>query len=155
MQPSSRESNVRSSVLGRASLVANLVICIAFLSACSGKTDQGQPQPEMVKSIEEDGAAVSQSQSQPAAVKKFDEVIDEAHCLSCHAPRNKVGAPTWKAVAKKYKKDNAAVVEAYLASKIAHGGAGVWGRVSMPPYPELSESELKVAVHGLLEQGKK
>lgn len=153
MQPNSREKKARSNVLGRALLVANLAICFAPLSACSGKTDQGMPLSEVVKSIEGEGGEAVQSQSQPVAIKTFDEVVDEAHCLSCHTPKNKVGAPTWKAVARKYRKDKAAAVEAHLTAKITHGGSGVWGRVNMPPYPELNESDMKVAVQGIMVAG--
>lgn len=111
-------------------LAVNLALCLVALTGCDSQTEQDKPLPKKVKS--------------------FDETIAEARCLSCHLPDNKVGAPSWKDVAKKYKKDKASTVEAHLTNKIVRGGSGVWGRVNMPPHPELSKPELKVMVRGIL-----
>ncbi len=59
-----------------------------------------------------------------------------------------MGSPVWQQVAARYKKDNNAGI--FLARKIAHGGSGSWGKMDMPPYPELTESELQVIVQGIL-----
>lgn len=59
-----------------------------------------------------------------------------------------MGSPVWRQVAAKYKMDNNA--GNFLAYKIAHGGSGSWGKMDMPPYPELTEAELQVIVQGIL-----
>ncbi len=83
----------------------------------------------------------------------FDKLVAEAQCLSCHAPKNHMGAPTWKQVAKKYQKDRSEALEAQLVYKVAHGGSGSWGKMSMPPYPELKTAEVRILVQGILATG--
>ncbi|HEX5364770.1 MAG TPA: hypothetical protein VFW59_10920 [Gallionella sp.] len=140
MQSSSREKknaargrSAWGSVRGNA--IVHLVWCAVVLSGCGGEVGPDKTEREKAKS--------------------FDQAIADARCLSCHLPGNKVGAPSWKEVAKKYKKDKKDVAESYLANKIAHGGSGVWGRVNMPPHAELSQEELAVMARGILAAGKK
>ena len=70
-------------------------------------------------------------------------------CLICHNIDNKVVGPSFKAVAEKYaaQKEEASIA---LLLKIKNGGAGQWGRVPMPPHPNVPESELKDIVTWLL-----
>lgn len=132
MRLNKQEGGVSRGVVERPLWLLNLVLCISLLPACGAKVEHAKAPPEKIKT--------------------FAEVVDEAHCLSCHSPKNHVG-PSWKAVAGKYRNVEASAVEAHLISKIAHGGSGAWGRVDMPPYPELSESELREVVRGLLAEG--
>jgi cytochrome c551/c552 len=41
-----------------------------------------------------------------------------------------------------------------LANKITQGGGGVWGKMDMPPFPELTPAELQVLALGVLASGK-
>ena len=62
-------------------------------------------------------------------------------CLICHNVDNKVVGPAFKAVAEKYSAQKKEATQA-LVLKIKNGGAGQWGRVPMPPHPNVPESEL-------------
>lgn len=84
----------------------------------------------------------------PAAAAPAKAVLSEADalalakksgCLVCHTIDKKVVGPAWKDVAAKYRGDAGA--EARLMDKIAKGGGGVWGSVTMPPSPKLGEAD--------------
>lgn len=68
-------------------------------------------------------------------------------CLICHNVDNKVVGPAFKAVAEKYRGQDAA---ANLVLKVTNGGAGQWGRVPMPPHPNVPQDELKNIVAWIL-----
>ncbi len=87
-------------------------------------------------------------------VRTYDELIVDSSCLSCHAQNNRMGAPTWKKVAKRYKKEKVEIAVPKLMDKIAHGGAGVWGKMNMPPNTDLSADELKLLAEVILATGK-
>jgi cytochrome c len=87
-----------------------------------------------------------------APVESFDQLIANHNCLGCHAPGNRMNLPVWHEVAKKYQ--NKPDAAAYLSHKIKTGGSGAWGKMDMPPYQELEESELKVIVQQVLASNK-
>lgn len=60
--------------------------------------------------------------------------------MACHTVDKKIVGPAFKAIASKYAADNASITP-QLASKIRHGGRGVWGPVPMPANPKVSEAE--------------
>ncbi len=71
-------------------------------------------------------------------------------CMTCHAVDSHVVGPSFKAVAARYKGDpNAPVV---LYRKIRMGGAGVWGKTPMPPYPQASDQDLHAIISWVLAQ---
>jgi cytochrome c len=88
--------------------------------------------------------------SAPPPIRPFEQLVADMKCNSCHLPGNKMGAPSWKDVAKKYKKEKLEVIEQQLTIKISRGGSGAWGRMDMPPHPELKQAELKVLALGIL-----
>ncbi|MDX8379658.1 MAG: c-type cytochrome [Gallionella sp.] len=61
------------------------------------------------------------------------------NCLTCHSIDKKNVGPAWKEVAAKYRGDVTA--EDFLTRKIAQGGRGVWGSMSMPAYPHINETD--------------
>ena len=126
-------SNLTGGIVSYARVAVNLALFSVVLAGCGGDSDQGRPLPEKTKS--------------------FDEIIADAHCLACHLPNNKMGVPSWKDIATKYRKEKSDAANAHLANKITRGGSGAWGRMSMPPYPELNEADLKVVVRGILASG--
>ena len=69
-------------------------------------------------------------------------------CLACHSIDKKLLGPAWKHVAAINRDDPAA--EARLMDKIAKGGSGVWGKIDMPAYPDLSEENRRVLVKFIL-----
>ena len=76
-------------------------------------------------------------------------VAKKSDCLACHAIDHKVVGPGWRDVAAKYRGDASA--EAYLVTKIAQGGSGVWGSMKMPAHPKLSETDLTTLARFILE----
>lgn len=87
----------------------------------------------------------------PVPVEKVgtaEEIIDRSACLGCHHDGNTMNVPTWAAVAAKYKGNKDA--EAFLLTKIPHGGSGSWGKMEMPPFADLSKAEVRVVVQGIL-----
>ncbi|RYF71208.1 MAG: c-type cytochrome [Comamonadaceae bacterium] len=63
------------------------------------------------------------------------------NCMSCHAVERKVLGPSYKDIAAKYKDDKTAADR--LAVKIVKGGSGVWGPLSMPANPQVSEADAR------------
>ena len=76
------------------------------------------------------------------------KLIEAGTCLSCHRMNSKSIGPAYSAVARRYKADAGA--RARLVSKIRGGGSGVWGDVSMPAHPQLSEAEASEMVAYIL-----
>lgn len=83
--------------------------------------------------------------------ESFSEIIAKSNCLACHQQGNQMGTPTWSEVAERYKGNMKA--ENFLINKISDGGSGSWGNMDMPPYYELSKTELKTIVQGILAHG--
>jgi len=69
-------------------------------------------------------------------------------CLACHNVAVKVVGPAYKDIAAKYEKDSAA--QAKIAEQIHKGGSGKWGPVLMPPFPMVSDAEVKVLTDWIL-----
>jgi cytochrome c len=71
-------------------------------------------------------------------------LIEASNCLACHQfDRTSIG-PSYRRVAEKYTGDTTATER--LVNKILRGGRGVWGEVSMPAHPALSEREATLMV---------
>ena len=69
-------------------------------------------------------------------------------CLACHALDKKLLGPAWKHVAAINR--DIPDAEARLMTKIAKGGSGVWGKIDMPAYPDLSEEKRRILVRFIL-----
>lgn len=62
-------------------------------------------------------------------------------CMGCHGIERKVVGPAFKDVAAKYRTDKTAVD--HLTLKIKQGGSGVWGKVTMPANPQVSDADAR------------
>ena len=71
-------------------------------------------------------------------------LIEGGDCLSCHQLNRKSIGPAYRDVARKYLADTSA--RARLSKKIREGGSGVWGPVSMPAHPALSDAQAAAMV---------
>lgn len=69
-------------------------------------------------------------------------------CVACHSTERKLIGPSYRDVAAKYK--GQATAQAVLEQKIRNGGSGVWGALSMPPNPGVSDPDLKRIVDWIL-----
>jgi cytochrome c551/c552 len=77
-------------------------------------------------------------------------ILDRNACLSCHAAQQKVVGPAYHDVAVKYSGDRDA--QSKVAASIRGGGAGKWGAVTMPPFPNLSPADLQLLADFVLKQ---
>ena len=66
-------------------------------------------------------------------------VSQELGCSACHAAKQQLVGPSWQAIAKRYKGDQAKILER-IKSNVNEGGSGNWteatGGVPMPPQPQ-------------------
>jgi cytochrome c len=67
------------------------------------------------------------------------KLIEGNDCLSCHQFNRKSIGPAYVDVARKYHDDSTAT--ARLVRKIRGGGSGVWGSVTMPAHPAVTEEQ--------------
>lgn len=70
------------------------------------------------------------------------------NCMACHTVEKKLVGPAYKEVAAKYAGQADAV--AMLTAKVQKGGVGVWGKVPMPPNPQVNEADAKTLVEWVL-----
>lgn len=94
-------------------------------------------------------AAISSASAH--AAPDMQALAEKNGCFSCHSVQNKIVGPAFADVAAKYKGD--AEAPARLAQKVRDGGKGVWGRIPMPPHPNLKEDEAKQLVNWVLSTG--
>ncbi len=71
-------------------------------------------------------------------------LIEASDCLSCHQWSRKSVGPAYVNVARKYHHDSTAT--ARLLRKIREGGSGVWGKVTMPAHPALTDVQASAMV---------
>jgi cytochrome c len=75
-------------------------------------------------------------------------LIEGSDCLSCHQFSRKSIGPAYVDVARKYHDDSTAI--ARLVRKIRQGGSGVWGKVTMPAHPKLTDEQASAMVAYIL-----
>ncbi|WP_092970654.1 c-type cytochrome [Ralstonia sp. NFACC01] len=85
------------------------------------------------------------------AAPDMQALADRSGCFSCHSMHAKIVGPAFADVAAKYKGDADAPTR--LAQKVRDGGKGTWGRIPMPPHPNLKEDEAKQLVAWVLSSG--
>lgn len=117
-------------------LTSFMVPLLAVLYGCQPEESTQQPAK---------GNAATPAVSGANATMKLAKDIG---CLACHSIDKKLLGPAWKNVAAINRDDPAA--EARLMNKIAKGGSGVWGKIAMPAYPDLSEENRRVLVKFIL-----
>ena len=88
----------------------------------------------------------------PAALTDAKALAVKMGCLNCHQIDNKILGPAFKDVAKKYagKADG----HAKVTHQITNGGMGQWGPIPMPPFKQLSSSEVNTLAEWVLSQSK-
>ncbi|MFO1330087.1 MAG: c-type cytochrome [Rubrivivax sp.] len=74
-----------------------------------------------------------------AASHDGETLAKKHNCLACHQSGAKVVGPAYRDVAAKYRSQPDAA--SLLAERIRSGGSGVWGPLSMPPMPNVTEPE--------------
>ena len=71
-------------------------------------------------------------------------------CLGCHAMTQKIVGPAYHDVAERYRKNPKALET--VMENIKAGGANKWSAVPMPPFPALTDAELKALAQFVLSQ---
>ena len=76
------------------------------------------------------------------------DLAKKKNCMACHSAERKLVGPSYKDVAARYAGQSGAV--AALTAKVMKGGVDVWGKVPMPPNPQVNEAEAKILVEWIL-----
>ncbi len=131
---------------------------LTYAVSVNDKTDTSRMDPaNLFVSVEYvegyDRAASTMGHQQGVANISGKNLIQTLDCKSCHKEAEKSIGPAYTDVAKKYEKDPNA--SSYLMQKIVKGGSGVWGEVSMPSHPALSQGDLTQIVSYVLGLAKK
>jgi sulfite dehydrogenase len=98
-----------------------------------------RPAPPKVADVP--AAIQSLTPAGPAMPRDAQAIITASNCAACHAPDRKVVGPAFRDIAARYAGRSDAAVQ--IANSIRTGGSGKWGPVPMPPFPGLSDEELK------------
>ncbi len=81
-----------------------------------------------------------------------EALLKKGNCMGCHKMEGKLVGPGFADVAKKYKGDKGAAAK--LETKVAKGGAGVWGTMPMPAMAQVKPEDIKAMVAFILAQAK-
>ena len=79
-------------------------------------------------------------------------LLKKGNCMGCHKMEGKLVGPGFMEVAKKYKGD--ATAQAKLETKVAKGGAGVWGTMPMPAMNNVKPEDTKAMIAYILGMAK-
>lgn len=69
------------------------------------------------------------------------ELAKTSGCLTCHSPVEKIVGPAYFKVAEKY--DSSADAIDTLATSVRYGSKGKWGRIPMPPHPDMRDEDIR------------
>jgi cytochrome c551/c552 len=83
-------------------------------------------------------------------VADVQTLLNQNACLGCHAIDRKVVGPAYHDVAMRYKGDAQATLQ--VIDHIRLGGAGRWGNITMPPFPDLQPAQLEQLADFILAQ---
>ena len=81
-----------------------------------------------------------------------DALLKKGNCMGCHKMEGKLVGPGFAEIAKKYKGDAGAAAK--LETKVAKGGAGVWGTMPMPAMNNVKPEDIKTMVTHILAMAK-
>ncbi len=79
-------------------------------------------------------------------------LLKKGNCMGCHKMEGKLVGPGFAEIAAKYKGDAGAAAK--LETKVAKGGAGVWGTMPMPAMNNVKPEDVKAMVAFILASGK-
>lgn len=83
-------------------------------------------------------------------IQQGESVIANSDCLGCHAEQHKVAGPAWAQIAGKFRGKIQREVVSSLTNSVLKGSVGTWGKVPMPPHPQLTPEEAMAAVAYIL-----
>jgi cytochrome c551/c552 len=71
-------------------------------------------------------------------------------CILCHGVDKKIVGPALKDIAAKYRDDPEVLTK--IAEQVHKGGSGKWGPALMPPFPMVTDDEIKILGGWILSQ---
>jgi cytochrome c len=86
----------------------------------------------------------------PSPALASPELARSKNCVACHHVERKMIGPSYKAVAERYAKDEAALPK--LSEKVIKGGAGNWGPTPMPAQANVTPTEAEALIKWILSQ---
>ena len=122
-----------------------MAFCPLFFACGSGDGAAEGEKGDTAKTADTKPAAPAADQ---AELDKGLEMIGALDCTTCHKISEKSIGPEYVAVAQKYE-SSPAIIDT-LATKIIHGGTGVWGQVPMTPHPNVSMDRARTMVKYIL-----
>ncbi|MGA7178851.1 MAG: c-type cytochrome [Thiobacillaceae bacterium] len=93
-------------------------------------------------------SAVAAMMALSGTVSADQALAQKNACMSCHGVDKKIVGPAFKEVAARYK--GTAGAEAKLVALVKSGGKGNWGKIPMPPNPQVSDQDLHKIVKWIL-----
>lgn len=84
-----------------------------------------------------------------SSIASADQALAQKNaCMSCHGVDKKIVGPAFKEIAAKYKGDKAA--PARLAKNVKEGTKDNWGKIPMPPNPQVKDEDITKIVAWIL-----
>lgn len=77
------------------------------------------------------------------------ELVAKSDCFTCHKLTEAFIAPSYAAIATKYKIINEANMDS-MVTQIIKGGKGRWGSVPMTAHPSMSKEDARLMVHYIM-----
>ncbi|RYZ79556.1 MAG: c-type cytochrome [Proteobacteria bacterium] len=90
------------------------------------------------------------TQAIPEGVIDVKTLLNNNACLGCHSITEKIVGPSYRDIAAKYSQNTNAL--SAVMAHIKSGGTGRWGANAMPPFPGLTDAELKALAEFVLKQ---
>lgn len=78
-------------------------------------------------------------------------VIRNSNCGNCHSMKSKVIGPSYSEVSHKYPDSSLNIKK--IAEHIIDGSTGIWGSLTMPSHPGLTQEQAEKAVSWILKNG--
>jgi cytochrome c551/c552 len=100
------------------------------------------------------GATESASTAVAPVAARFADaaqtLLNANGCLDCHSLKEKIVGPAYHDVATKYRSQSDALSK--VEASIERGGVGRWGNIPMPPFANLTPTQLRVLAEFVLAQ---
>lgn len=96
-----------------------------------------------------DIASIAQGHQQQADSDAGLGQMSNSDCLACHQQEKTSVGPSFLDIAERYQGDETAVE--LLSQKVIKGGGGNWGKLAMPPHPQLEEATVREMISYILD----
>lgn len=117
---------------------------VDYLYAYYGRNPDGTPRARP------EGAQVPVAKAAGGGPRDIDTVLVRYGCMGCHDVHNRIVGPSFREIAQRFGATPGGA--ARVAQRIKEGGAGEWGQVPMPPFPTISDEEMRALVGWMFAQ---